>query len=162
LGVSFIPVDQMARITDKYSEWCDEAGWKPEPDQVVFRGSIYLAETDEQAQDWFRRQTDEGRAPGMALRSSVSQVIQAARAGETVDYGSVFAGSASGDIVGGAPGLTFVGGPDTVFEQIKAYHDQCGAGVIDLFFQQPSLDHRDIMQEIDLFGREVLPRLKEL
>ena len=35
-------------------------------------------------------------------------------------------------------------------------------GVIDLFFQQPSLTHADVMQEIDLFGREVLPRLKEL
>jgi hypothetical protein len=38
----------------------------------------------------------------------------------------------------------------------------CGAGVIDLFFQQPSLDHKAIMSEIELFGKEVLPRLKEL
>ena len=55
----------------------------------------------------------------MALRASVSQVIQASRAGQAIDYRTFFAGSASGDIVGGAPGLTFVGGPDTVFEQIK-------------------------------------------
>jgi hypothetical protein len=33
--------------------------------------------------------------------------------------------------------------------------------VIDLFFQQPSLDHRDIMASIELFGKEVLPRIKE-
>lgn len=162
LGVSFVPWEQVAGITEKYLHWCDEAGWQPEPDQLVFRGSIYLAETDQQAQDWFKAQTDQGRAPGMALRSSVSQVIQASRAGQDVDYRNVFVGSASGDIVGGAPGLTFVGGPDTVFEQIKAYHDRCGTGVIDLFFQQPSLTHRDVMAEIDLFGREVLPRLKEL
>ena len=97
----------------------------------------------------------------MAMRSSVAQVIQAQRSGQDIDYGHVFAGSASGDIVGGAPGLTFVGGPDQVTEQIKAYHDRCGAGVIDLFFQQPTLTHRDIMNEIELFGREVLPRIKE-
>ena len=162
LGVSFVPSEQVAYITEKYLRWCDDAGWQPEPDQLVFRGSIYLAETDRKAQDWFNAQTDEGRAPGMALRSSVSQVIQASRAGQDVNYRNVFAGSASGDIVGGAPNLTFVGGPDSVFEQIKAYHDQCGTGVIDLFFQQPSLTHRDVMAEIDLFGREVLPRLKEL
>ena len=162
LGVSFLPVAQTGDITDRYYRWCAEAGWTPQPDQVVFRGSIYLAETDGQAQEWFDRQVDQGRAPGMALRSSVAQVIQAARAGQTPDYRHIFAGSASGDIVGGAPGLTFVGGPDTVFEQIKAYRDRCGVGVIDLFFQQPSLTHRDIMAEIDLFGREVLPRLKEL
>ena len=162
LGVSFIPVDETGSITDKYHAWCAENGWQPRPDQMVFRGSIYLAETDAQAQEWFDRQVDQGRAPGMALRSSVSQVIQATRAGQEVDYQNVFAGSASGDIVGGAPGLTFVGGPDKVFNEIKAYHDRCGMGVIDLFFQQPSLTHADVMQEIDLFGREVLPRLKEL
>ena len=152
----------MGRIVDKYLRWCDDAGWQPGPDQMVFRGSIYLAETDRQAQAWFDQQTDQGRARGMALRSSVSQVIQAARVGDTVDYRNVFAGSTSGDIVGGAPGLTFVGGPDSIFEQIKAYHDRCRTGVIDLFFQQPSLTHKDVMAEIDLFGREILPRLKEL
>ena len=129
---------------------------------MVFRGSIYVAETDRQAQDWFEKQTDGGRAKGMALRSTVSQVIQATRAGEAVDYRNVFAGSAQGDIVGGAPALTFVGGPDSIVDQIKGYHDRSGVGVIDLFFQQPSLDHKDVMAEIELFGREVLPRLKEL
>ena len=161
LGVSFLPVDQVATITDKYYAWCQAAGWSPVPDQVVFRGSIYLAETDQQAHDWFAKQTDQGRAPGMAMRSSVAQVIQASRAGEQIDLRNVFAGSASGDVVGGAPGLTFVGGPDSIVEQIKAFHDRCGVGVLDLFFQQPNVPHKDVMKEIELFGREVLPRIKE-
>jgi hypothetical protein len=46
--------------------------------------------------------------------------------------------------------------------QIKEYRDQCGVGLVDLFFQQPSVTHKEVMQEIDLFGREVLPRIKEL
>ena len=161
LGVSFLPVDDVAAITGKYFRWCAEAGWTPRPDEMVFRGSIYLAETDGQAWEWFHRQANQGRAPGMGLRSSVAQVIDAQRTGRAVDYGDVFAGSAAGDIVGGAPGLTFVGGPDSVTEQIRAYNDRCGVGVIDLFFQQPSLSHRDIMAEIELFGREVLPRIRE-
>ena len=98
----------------------------------------------------------------MALRSSVSQVIQATRAGQDVDYRNVCAGSVSGDIVGGAPGLTFVGGPDKVFNEFKAYRDRCSMGVIDLSSRQPSLTHRDVMEELHLSGREVLPRLKEL
>jgi alkanesulfonate monooxygenase SsuD/methylene tetrahydromethanopterin reductase-like flavin-dependent oxidoreductase (luciferase family) len=57
--------------------------------------------------------------------------------------------------------LNFIGGPDTVVKQIKAFHDQCGAGVVDLFFQQPSVGHREVMQEIKLFGREVLPQIRE-
>ena len=161
LGVSFLPVEDVGAITDKYLGWCEEYGWRPQPEEMVFRGSIYLAETDAEAWEWFHQQEDQGRARGMAMRSSVAQAIQAQRTGQELDYSHVFAGSASGDIVGGAPGLTFVGGPDTVTQQIKAYHDRCGVGVIDLFFQQPSLTHRDIMAEIDLFGREVLPRIKE-
>ena len=43
-----------------------------------------------------------------------------------------------GDVAGAARGLNFMGGPDTIVKQMKAFHDQCGAGVVDLFFQQPS------------------------
>ena len=49
LAVSFVPVEQMARVAAQYYAWCDEAGWQPTPDQIVYRGSIYLAETDKQA-----------------------------------------------------------------------------------------------------------------
>jgi hypothetical protein len=38
--------------------------------------------------------------------------------------------------------------------------DQCGVGVVDLFFQQLSVSHKEVMQEIELFGREVLPQIK--
>ena len=57
--------------------------------------------------------------------------------------------------------LNFVGSPDAVVEQLRAYHDKCGVGVVDLAFQQPGLTHRDVMGEIELFGREVLPRMRE-
>ena len=91
----------------------------------------------------------------------VAQAIQAARAGEDFDLRNVIAGSAQGDVAGIARGLNFIGGPDTIAEQIKAFHDQGGAGVVDLFFQQPTLEHRKVMKEIELFGKEVLPRIKE-
>jgi alkanesulfonate monooxygenase SsuD/methylene tetrahydromethanopterin reductase-like flavin-dependent oxidoreductase (luciferase family) len=64
-------------------------------------------------------------------------------------------------VAGAARGLSFMGGPDTVVKQLKAFHDQCGTGVVDLFFQQPSVSHKEVMQEIELFGREVLPQIKE-
>ena len=161
LGVSFLPVDQMAKITDKYRGWCEAAGWQPEPEQVLYRGSIYLAETDQQAQEWFEDMTRSKPAPAIAMRSTVAGAIEAARTGGQFNLRNVVAGGAQGDIVGLSPTLSFVGGPDTVVKQIKAFHDQCGAGVVDLFFQQPSVDHRDVMKEIELFGKEVLPQIKE-
>jgi len=162
LGVAFIPVDQMAQVTDKYYKWCQEAGWKPEPDQVVYRGSIYLGETDQAAQDWLDGRKNAGPVRGgIAMAGNVPGAVLAARAGEGYDLRSVLAGSASGDVAGAARSLSFIGGPDTVVAQMKAFHDQTGAGVMDLFFQQPGVDHRDIMRQLDLFGREVLPRIKE-
>ena len=162
LAVSFVPVDQMAKVTDKYFKWCGEAGWQPEPDQVVYRGSIYLAETDKQAEEWLENLKGAGPAPGgIAMGPSVSRAIQSARAGEEFDLRNVLAGGVQGDVAGPARGLSFMGGPDTVAKQMKAFHEQCGAGVMDLFFQQPSVDHRTVMKEIELFGREVLPQIME-
>ncbi len=129
---------------------------------MVYRGSIYLAETDKKAQDWFESLKGAASVPAIPLRRTVSEAIQAARSGEQFDLRNVIAGSPEGDVVGNAVGLTFMGGPDTVFQQIKAFHDRCGFGVLDLFFQQSSVDHRDVMKEIELFGKEVLPRIKEL
>jgi alkanesulfonate monooxygenase SsuD/methylene tetrahydromethanopterin reductase-like flavin-dependent oxidoreductase (luciferase family) len=95
------------------------------------------------------------------MRPAVSRAIQAARAGEAFDLRNILAGSVQGDVAGAARGLNFMGGPDTVAKQIKAFHDQCGVGVVDLFFQQPSVGHKEVMQEIQLFGKEVLPQIQE-
>ena len=57
--------------------------------------------------------------------------------------------------------MNFMGSPDTVVKQIKQFRDEADAGVVDLFFQQPGVEHREVMREIDLFGREVLPRIRE-
>ena len=93
LGVSFIPVEQMERVTDKYFNWCAEAGWQPTPDQVVYRGSIYIAETDQEAQDWMTALPGGEPRRAIALSANVSRVVQAARAGEEFDLRRVLAGS---------------------------------------------------------------------
>ena len=161
LGISFIPVEQMAEITEKYHGWCAEAGWQPQQDQIVFRGNIYLAETDRQAEEWLDSLKQAGPQRGMAASPNVTRAIQAARAGEEFDLRNVIAGSPQGDVTGAGPRLNFVGGPDTIIKQMRAYHDQAGAGVMDLFFQQPAVSHQEVMKEIELFGREVLPSIKE-
>ncbi|WP_089721381.1 LLM class flavin-dependent oxidoreductase [Candidatus Entotheonella palauensis] len=161
LAVSFVPIEQMAQVVEKYIGWCREAGWQPTPDQIIYRGNIYLAETDQQADAWFEGVKGAGPAPGgIAMRPTQSRAVQAARAGEAFDLRNVLAGSAQGDVVGVARSLNFIGGPDTVAKQIKAFHDQCGVGVVDLFFQQPSVSHKEVMKEIELFGKEVLPQIK--
>ncbi len=58
---------------------------------------------------------------------------------------------------------TFVGSPDTVVKQVERCRDEVGAGVIDLMFQNPgSSDPGFLMQALELFGKEVLPRIREV
>ena len=95
----------------------------------------------------------------MCIRDS-AQAVQAARSGRPPTAPEP---PASNPPSGGAPRtqLNFVGSPDTVVKQLRAYHEQCDVGVVDLAFQQPGLNHKDVMGEIELFGREVLPRIHE-
>ena len=167
LAVSYDPVDQMARVVEKYYAWCAEAGWQPTPDQIVYRASILLAETDRLAEHRLEALKASGLGErGLDLRSSVTRAVFAARNGNGFDprHRNVAAGGVQGAQQAVQPGrelLTLVGGPDTIVKQLKAFHDQCGVGVVDLGFQQTGTDHREVMQEIELFGREVLPRIKE-
>ena len=166
LAVAYAPVDQMAEVTEKYNRWCQEAGWQPRPDQFVYRASILLAETDLQAENRLAQLKAMGLGErGTDLRFSVTQAVLAAREGKAP-------GRPNPKVAVGAPGtsatvpssrsaLNFVGGPDTIVRQLKEFHDQCGTGVVDLGFQQPGVGHDEVMKQIELFGREVLPRIKE-
>jgi hypothetical protein len=60
-----------ARVTDKYYQWCQEAGWQPTPDQIVYRGSIYLAVTDQQAEAWLEGVKRAGPVPGPAAAAGL-------------------------------------------------------------------------------------------
>ena len=161
LGVSFLPVEQTAVITDKYHAWCEEAGWTPGPDNIVYRGSIYVAETDELAREWFEGLQKAKPGPNIPLRRTVSEAIQSARAGTDFDLRGLVAGSPEGDVVGNSLGINFLGGPDTVAKQIKEFHDRCGVGVIDLPFQQNMVDHRGVIKELEVFGKNVIPQIRE-
>ena len=162
LGVAYDRVEDTANVTGMYKQWCQEAGWQPTPDQIVYRGSICLAETDRQAEQLMERLQAGGRGRGLAMGPTVTRAVQAARAGEEFDLRKVTDASSQVSAVRDARGLfSFIGSPDTIVKQLKAFHDQCGTGVVDFGFQQPGIDHREVMKEIALFGREVLPRIKE-
>ncbi len=159
LAVAYVPVNQMAKVTDKYHQWCEEAGWQPTPDQIVYRASILIAETDQQAENRLSALVASGLGePGMELRASVTEAVLAARNGKMVAAGEVQ--GAGRAIPPRREPVNLLGSPDTIVKQLKAFHDQCGVGVVDLGFQHSGTDHREVMKGIELFGREVLPRIK--
>jgi alkanesulfonate monooxygenase SsuD/methylene tetrahydromethanopterin reductase-like flavin-dependent oxidoreductase (luciferase family) len=59
--------------------------------------------------------------------------------------------------------INFCGGPDEIVAQLKQCREQIGAGVVDLSFQTPgSEDPDELMEALELFGKKVLPQIRDI
>jgi len=59
--------------------------------------------------------------------------------------------------------IMFCGTPDQVYRQIVDFTEHCGGlGNLLMMGQAGHLSHEDTVDSLELFAREVMPRLKEL
>jgi alkanesulfonate monooxygenase SsuD/methylene tetrahydromethanopterin reductase-like flavin-dependent oxidoreductase (luciferase family) len=152
-GVSYGPFDVMAKATRYYREQCARYGWQPTADQIVYRANMALAETDDEAHAFLRTQPT--HAP-FAMRPAVSHAFM------TLDARNI-AGEARPAIRDAALPTTFIGGPDTIVDQIRRCREEVGAGVLDLSFQPPGWgEPATLTRSLELFGAKVLPRIRDL
>jgi alkanesulfonate monooxygenase SsuD/methylene tetrahydromethanopterin reductase-like flavin-dependent oxidoreductase (luciferase family) len=153
LGVSFAPYDVMAKATHYYMKRCEDYGWTPTPDQIVYRANMLICETDEEADAEMKRR--DGQTP-FPVKDVLKDALLAA------DKRNI-AGEAKPANVGGILPTTFIGGPDTIVKQIKQCKEVMGAGVLDLLLQPPaSADTDALMSSLELFGKKVLPRIRDI
>jgi alkanesulfonate monooxygenase SsuD/methylene tetrahydromethanopterin reductase-like flavin-dependent oxidoreductase (luciferase family) len=61
-----------------------------------------------------------------------------------------------------AAGSLYVGAPETVAGKIAATARALGLARFDLKYSAGSLSHEAMMRSIDLYGREVIPRVRDL
>lgn len=62
-----------------------------------------------------------------------------------------------------AGGIVFAGNPETVYAQIKRHHEEVGGyGHLLVMGQAGFLEHDETVRGIELFARELYPRLREL
>jgi alkanesulfonate monooxygenase SsuD/methylene tetrahydromethanopterin reductase-like flavin-dependent oxidoreductase (luciferase family) len=163
LGVSFAPVQAAKAVMHQYRSTCAEHGWELTEDDLLFRATIMVGETDDDAQEgvhryWSSRILGESTPAARAVASLGGRLRGSSMAGSQSQNGGDVANSPA---PAGRP-LNFVGSPDTVFRQIKEYHDECGVGTVDFLSQGPTMDHAAVMKSLELFGKEVLPRMQEL
>jgi alkanesulfonate monooxygenase SsuD/methylene tetrahydromethanopterin reductase-like flavin-dependent oxidoreductase (luciferase family) len=153
LGVSFGPFEVMAKSTGHYREQCAAHGWEPTPDQIVYRANILLTETDRAAEAAMQKHAQQ---PVFMLKPEVAaQLLE-------LDRRNV-AGEARPANVNRALPINFFGSPDTIVAQIERCREDTGAGVLDLFFQNPgSADPGFLSGALELFGKQVLPRIREV
>ena len=65
--------------------------------------------------------------------------------------------------VGGILPISFCGGPDRVIKQIMQARQEIGVGVLDLSLADPGSGDTDaMMASLELFGKQVLPRIREI
>jgi len=154
LGVSYAPFEVAGKATRFYREACAQYGWQPKPEQIIYRANILMAETDKEASELLEKQRGARRAfsPRARVRDALLQLDSRNIAGE-----------ARTPNVGGALATNFVGGPDSVAEQIKRCREEVGAGVVDLMFQIPATgDLTFLMRSLELFGKGVLPHIRDV
>jgi alkanesulfonate monooxygenase SsuD/methylene tetrahydromethanopterin reductase-like flavin-dependent oxidoreductase (luciferase family) len=152
-GVSYGPFEVMARATRHYREACARHGWEPTPEQIIYRANMLVADTDEDAHALLKAQPN--RAP-FEMRKGVRDAVAA------IDSRNI-AGEKRAAVVTGALPTTFIGSPDTVVEQVRRAREVIGCGVLDLSLHPPgSNDLEPMMRALELFGRKVLPRIRDL
>jgi alkanesulfonate monooxygenase SsuD/methylene tetrahydromethanopterin reductase-like flavin-dependent oxidoreductase (luciferase family) len=154
LGVSFGPFDVMGRVTGYYKEECARYGWQPEPHQIIYRANILIAGTGEKAQQALAQYPREAVFPLKAgVAATLLEVDQRNVAGE---------GRRPANVNRALP-INFCGGPDEIIAQLQQARGQIGCGVVDLSFQTPgSEDPDELMEALELFGKKVLPHIRDI
>jgi alkanesulfonate monooxygenase SsuD/methylene tetrahydromethanopterin reductase-like flavin-dependent oxidoreductase (luciferase family) len=159
LGFAFTNVPRAVTAADFYREKAGEFGWTPTPDNIIYRLTMHVADTDEQAMADLT-----GAAPArsgmslanLAVESAVADRgyygrdkdeqrarLQPNRLKERIELGQMLLGS-----------------PETVLKQIHRIHDELGAGILDL--STVAQDRDSMMKCVELFGEKVLPRIRDL
>jgi alkanesulfonate monooxygenase SsuD/methylene tetrahydromethanopterin reductase-like flavin-dependent oxidoreductase (luciferase family) len=136
------PPARFAPFSQLYREALREFGQPPRPAGVHAPG--HVAETDEQAQAEFWPQ----------WRETLTRV------GKERGFRPPTEESFASDV--GPDGALYVGSPDTVANKIVANLERLDASRFDLKFGMPGLTHDQVMTTIELYGTQVIPRVREL
>jgi alkanesulfonate monooxygenase SsuD/methylene tetrahydromethanopterin reductase-like flavin-dependent oxidoreductase (luciferase family) len=161
-GVAYRSTERSRLIFDKYRAGAARHGWTPTAEHCHVLRHVYVAETDARARaeaqphlDYFWQSLLSYHRGSMKLfGQSPTPRPAVVRAAEDIPfYEFEFDFTRQ-------QGLTFVGAPDTVTQEIKAHMKELGAGVIMGLFQFGSMPHDLAKRNIELFARTVLPELK--
>jgi alkanesulfonate monooxygenase SsuD/methylene tetrahydromethanopterin reductase-like flavin-dependent oxidoreductase (luciferase family) len=153
LCMSFHRPESVAGIVAHYRAEARRCGWEPTSDQIVYRGFGLVADTDARAAELeatflppHLRFLLDGPTPG-ATASSPRKVpeVEQTRLADATPFGM--------------GRMLFAGSPDTVVERLRIFQSLTGVGVVDLVFSSAQIAVEDERRSIELFGREVLPRI---
>jgi alkanesulfonate monooxygenase SsuD/methylene tetrahydromethanopterin reductase-like flavin-dependent oxidoreductase (luciferase family) len=136
------PPVRFAPFARLFREALEQFGQPPRP--VGIHGPGHVAATDEEAREafwphWLATITRIGKERGFRPPTEESSAYDT-----------------------GPDGALYVGSPETVARKIVANLHNLEADRFDLKFGMPGLTHEQLMTTVELYGTEVLPRVREL
>jgi alkanesulfonate monooxygenase SsuD/methylene tetrahydromethanopterin reductase-like flavin-dependent oxidoreductase (luciferase family) len=174
-AVTTLPLARQASAV--YRGTANECGWDPQPDDIIYRVGIQIAPTAEKAKEMAAAATGRGAEPPPrpteAPQSASARAAGFATSNMSVDdavarsgYYGRDAENQRGRVRAGGNvderienGQILCGTPDQILRQARRLQDELGAGILDLIFPG---NRETVARSIELFGREVLPRLHEI
>ncbi|HEX6512512.1 MAG TPA: LLM class flavin-dependent oxidoreductase, partial [Chloroflexota bacterium] len=161
VGFAFTTVPFARDAVRHYRAEAEKAGWQPKPEDVLYRLSIHVADSDDQAiEDLLAAGAGERRTAYSTSNKAVDDT--AANLGYYGrDTATQRARHAAHDLKERMDlGQLVTGSPESVLTQIQGVRDELGAGILEVIFQPVGRDK--LLHSLDLFGEKVLPRMREL
>jgi len=164
-GLAVTTLDRARESVRVYREAAQRDGWDPTPEQLLYRIAVHVAQSEEQArEDMAQMSAARGHTGSLGLsRANPAADDAAARAGY---YGRDTPRQRSRLHAGGdvderiESAQLMLGSPETVLRQVDRLRRELGVGILELIFAAPSPDQA--RRSLQLFGTEVLPRMREL
>jgi alkanesulfonate monooxygenase SsuD/methylene tetrahydromethanopterin reductase-like flavin-dependent oxidoreductase (luciferase family) len=163
---TFSPVDQLARFMAMYQQQAQKYGYQALPQQLGWATPVYVSDSDESAlrearphieafyNKFLRMPVEMLLPPGYLSLTSMAAVTDKIRSGPAAGGYTIEDLSAKGMII--------CGGPDSVVRQLETYQKQVGFGKLIAMTQFGTLPHDLTVKSMELFAREVMPRLRHI
>lgn len=147
LALAFVPLSYVAQVVPHYRAKVAKYGWEAREEQIVFRGNVIVADTDEEAQ-----QLAAQLAMLPPLKPTRGTPVPAATPNGEEDKAS------SAAPVNPFRTAQFCGSPQTLVAQMKALHD-LEVDVVDLMIPTGLISQEKVLYSLKLLGQEVLPHI---
>ena len=163
---TFSPVDQLARFMAMYQQQAQKYGYEASPQQLGWATPVYVSDSDEAARrearphietfynKFLRMPVEMLLPPGYLSLASITSVTDKIRSGPAAGGYTIEDLSAKGMII--------CGEPDSVVRQLETYQKQVGFGKLIAMTQFGTLPHDLTVKSMELFAREVMPRLRHI
>ncbi len=161
LGLAFTNVPLAKAAVAHYRAHAERAGWIPTADDIVYRVLFHVADTDEQAIEEFSAAAKAAPRASLTMANKNLETAVDASGYYGRDRDTQRERLMPTDLKESiALGRVLIGSPDTVIRQIEIIHRELGAGILDLTIANDLGDRT--LHSIELVGRKVLPRIRDM